>query len=66
MRSPGGVLDRELSHRETDEAVDGPAAAAARRAGEAVLRHPGGVTAPRGRRCMTTPPGRWHGRAPRG
>ncbi|MGW2028196.1 iron-containing alcohol dehydrogenase family protein [Streptomyces decoyicus] len=37
------VRDWELSHRETGEAIDGLAAAMARQAGEAVLRHPGGV-----------------------
>jgi glycerol-1-phosphate dehydrogenase [NAD(P)+] len=37
------VADWELSHRETGEAVDGLAAAMARQAAEAVLRHPGGV-----------------------
>ncbi|WP_438484617.1 iron-containing alcohol dehydrogenase family protein [Streptomyces sp. S186] len=37
------VADWELSHRETGEAIDGLAAAMARQAGEAVLRHPGGV-----------------------
>jgi glycerol-1-phosphate dehydrogenase [NAD(P)+] len=37
------IADWELSHRETGERVDGLAAAMARTAGEAVLRHPGGV-----------------------
>ncbi|MEU7641144.1 MULTISPECIES: iron-containing alcohol dehydrogenase family protein [unclassified Streptomyces] len=37
------VADWELSHRETGEDLDGLAAAMARQAGEAVLRHPGGV-----------------------
>ncbi|AQW49157.1 iron-containing alcohol dehydrogenase family protein [Streptomyces violaceusniger] len=37
------VADWELSHRETGEQIDGLAAAIARQAGEAVLRHPGGV-----------------------
>lgn len=37
------VADWELSHRETGEQIDGLAAAMARQAGEAVLRHPGGV-----------------------
>ncbi len=37
------VADWELSHRVTGEKVDGLAAAMARQAGEAVLRHPGGV-----------------------
>lgn len=37
------VADWELSHRETGEAIDGLAAAMARQAGEAVLRHPGDV-----------------------
>ncbi|MEE1926999.1 iron-containing alcohol dehydrogenase family protein [Streptomyces sp. TRM 70351] len=37
------VADWELSHRETGEKIDGLAAAMARQAGEAVLRHPGGV-----------------------
>ncbi|GAU65639.1 putative sn-glycerol-1-phosphate dehydrogenase [Streptomyces sp. NBRC 110611] len=36
------IADWELSHRETGEAIDGLAAAMARQAGEAVLRHPGG------------------------
>ncbi|MEV7790669.1 iron-containing alcohol dehydrogenase family protein [Streptomyces sp. NPDC087512] len=36
------VADWELSHRVTGERVDGLAAAMARQAGEAVLRHPGG------------------------
>jgi glycerol-1-phosphate dehydrogenase [NAD(P)+] len=36
------IADWELSHRETGEAIDGLAAALARQAGEAVLRHPGG------------------------
>jgi glycerol-1-phosphate dehydrogenase [NAD(P)+] len=35
--------DWELSHRVTGENVDGLAAAMARQAGEAVLRHPGGI-----------------------
>ncbi|MFB7455519.1 MULTISPECIES: iron-containing alcohol dehydrogenase family protein [unclassified Streptomyces] len=37
------VADWELSHRVTGEKIDGLAAAMARQAGEAVLRHPGGV-----------------------
>ncbi|MFJ1646948.1 iron-containing alcohol dehydrogenase family protein [Streptomyces sp. NPDC088258] len=37
------VADWELSRRITGESVDGLAAAMARQAGEAVLRHPGGV-----------------------
>ncbi|MEU8826958.1 iron-containing alcohol dehydrogenase family protein [Streptomyces sp. NPDC048636] len=37
------VADWELSNRETGEQIDGLAAAMARQAGEAVLRHPGGV-----------------------
>ncbi|MDX2603922.1 iron-containing alcohol dehydrogenase family protein [Streptomyces caniscabiei] len=37
------VADWELANRETGEAIDGLAAAMARQAGEAVLRHPGGV-----------------------
>ncbi|MEV5509939.1 iron-containing alcohol dehydrogenase family protein [Streptomyces orinoci] len=37
------VADWELSNRVTGEAIDGLAAAMARQAGEAVLRHPGGV-----------------------
>ncbi|MFP3986738.1 iron-containing alcohol dehydrogenase family protein [Streptomyces sp. E11-3] len=37
------IADWELSNRETGEAIDGLAAAMARQAGEAVLRHPGGV-----------------------
>ncbi|MEW2086561.1 iron-containing alcohol dehydrogenase family protein [Streptomyces sp. NPDC005283] len=37
------VADWELSHRLTGESIDGLAAAMARQAGEAVLRHPGGV-----------------------
>ncbi|MFD5555235.1 iron-containing alcohol dehydrogenase family protein [Streptomyces sp. NPDC127068] len=37
------VADWELAHRETGESIDGLAAAIARQAGEAVLRHPGGV-----------------------
>jgi glycerol-1-phosphate dehydrogenase [NAD(P)+] len=37
------VADWELAHRETGEAIDGLAAAMARQAGEAVLRHPGRV-----------------------
>lgn len=36
------IADWELSHRETGEPIDGLAAAMARQAGEAVLRHPGG------------------------
>ncbi|HEX5566174.1 MAG TPA: iron-containing alcohol dehydrogenase family protein [Streptomyces sp.] len=36
------VADWELSHRETGEQIDGLAAAMARQAGEAVMRHPGG------------------------
>ncbi|MEO3752104.1 iron-containing alcohol dehydrogenase family protein [Streptomyces sp. B6B3] len=36
------VADWELSHRETGEQIDGLAAAMARQAGEAVLRHPDG------------------------
>ncbi len=36
------VADWELSHRVTGEKVDGLAAALARQAGQAVLRHPGG------------------------
>lgn len=36
------LADWELSHRETGEKIDGLAAAMARQAGEAVLRHPGG------------------------
>ncbi|SOD62416.1 glycerol-1-phosphate dehydrogenase [NAD(P)+] [Streptomyces zhaozhouensis] len=35
------IADWELSHRETGEQIDGLAAAIARQAGEAVLRHPG-------------------------
>ncbi|MFE7133582.1 iron-containing alcohol dehydrogenase family protein [Streptomyces sp. NPDC057638] len=35
------VADWELSHRVTGESIDGLAAAMARQAGEAVLRHPG-------------------------
>lgn len=38
------VADWELAHRETGEKIDGLAAAMARQAGEAVLRHPGGIT----------------------
>ncbi|MGG2459967.1 iron-containing alcohol dehydrogenase family protein [Streptomyces sp. RGM 3693] len=38
------VADWELSHRETGEGIDGLAAAMARQAGEAVLRHPGSVS----------------------
>ncbi|GAA2645674.1 iron-containing alcohol dehydrogenase family protein [Streptomyces lunalinharesii] len=38
------VADWELAHRETSEAIDGLAAAMARQAGEAVLRHPGSVS----------------------
>lgn len=37
------VADWELASREQDEQIDGLAAAMARQAGEAVLRHPGGV-----------------------
>ncbi|MFD4611540.1 MULTISPECIES: iron-containing alcohol dehydrogenase family protein [unclassified Streptomyces] len=37
------VADWELSHRVTGEKIDGLAAAMARQAGGAVLRHPGGV-----------------------
>ncbi len=37
------VADWELAGREKGEAIDGLAAAMARQAGEAVLRHPGGV-----------------------
>ncbi|MEV5006989.1 MULTISPECIES: iron-containing alcohol dehydrogenase family protein [unclassified Streptomyces] len=37
------VADWELSHRETGEKIDGLAAAMARQAAEAVLRHPGGI-----------------------
>ncbi|WP_225849470.1 iron-containing alcohol dehydrogenase family protein [Streptomyces sp. HPF1205] len=37
------LADWELSHRETGEPIDGLAAAMARGAGEAVLRHPGGI-----------------------
>ncbi|WP_326653908.1 MULTISPECIES: iron-containing alcohol dehydrogenase family protein [unclassified Streptomyces] len=37
------VADWELSHRLTGESIDGLAAAMARQAGEAVLRHPGGI-----------------------
>jgi glycerol-1-phosphate dehydrogenase [NAD(P)+] len=37
------IADWELSHRVNGEQVDGLAAAMARTAGEAVLRHPGGV-----------------------
>jgi glycerol-1-phosphate dehydrogenase [NAD(P)+] len=37
------VADWELSSRETGEKVDGLAAAMARQAAEAVLRHPGGI-----------------------
>ncbi|MCZ2523715.1 iron-containing alcohol dehydrogenase family protein [Streptomyces sp. HB2AG] len=37
------VADWELSHRVNGEQIDGLAAAMARQAGEAVLRHPGGV-----------------------
>ncbi|GAA3836865.1 iron-containing alcohol dehydrogenase family protein [Streptomyces phyllanthi] len=37
------VADWELANRERGEAIDGLAAAMARQAGEAVLRHPGGV-----------------------
>ncbi|WP_103503915.1 MULTISPECIES: iron-containing alcohol dehydrogenase family protein [Streptomyces] len=36
------VADWELSHKVTGEPIDGLAAAMARQAGEAVLRHPGG------------------------
>ncbi|OON81841.1 iron-containing alcohol dehydrogenase family protein [Streptomyces tsukubensis] len=38
------VADWELSHAETGEQIDGLAAAMARQAGEAVLRHPGDVS----------------------
>lgn len=37
------IADWELSHRETGERIDGLAAAMARTAGEAVLRHTGGI-----------------------
>ncbi|GAA2463321.1 iron-containing alcohol dehydrogenase family protein [Streptomyces mauvecolor] len=37
------IADWELSNRETGESIDGLAAAMARQAGEAVLRHPGSV-----------------------
>ncbi|MFD9906687.1 iron-containing alcohol dehydrogenase family protein [Streptomyces sp. NPDC059063] len=37
------IADWELANRETGETIDGLAAAMARQAGEAVLRHPGGV-----------------------
>ncbi|MFI1014905.1 iron-containing alcohol dehydrogenase family protein [Streptomyces sp. NPDC020965] len=37
------VADWELSHRITGESIDGLAAAMARQAGEAVLRHPGDI-----------------------
>ncbi|MFD7164444.1 iron-containing alcohol dehydrogenase family protein [Streptomyces violascens] len=37
------IADWELSNRETGESIDGLAAAMARQAGEAVLRHPGTV-----------------------
>ncbi|MEV0266763.1 iron-containing alcohol dehydrogenase family protein [Streptomyces sp. NPDC050617] len=37
------IADWELAHRERGEDIDGLAAAMARQAGEAVLRHPGGV-----------------------
>ncbi|MGW0823448.1 iron-containing alcohol dehydrogenase family protein [Streptomyces sp. NPDC002845] len=37
------VADWELAHRERGESIDGLAAAMARQAGQAVLRHPGGV-----------------------
>lgn len=37
------VADWELAHEVNDEEIDGLAAAMARQAGEAVLRHPGGV-----------------------
>jgi glycerol-1-phosphate dehydrogenase [NAD(P)+] len=37
------VADWELAHRVNGEKIDGLAAAMARQAGEAVLRHPGGV-----------------------
>ncbi|MBW1601982.1 iron-containing alcohol dehydrogenase family protein [Streptomyces sp. JJ66] len=37
------VADWELSHRATGEKIDGLAAAMARQAGEAVLRHPGDI-----------------------
>ncbi|EGJ73508.1 putative glycerol 1-phosphate dehydrogenase [Streptomyces sp. Tu6071] len=38
------VADWELSHRVTGESIDGLAAAMARQAGEAILRHPGDVS----------------------
>ncbi|WP_299534604.1 iron-containing alcohol dehydrogenase family protein [uncultured Streptomyces sp.] len=38
------VADWELSHEVNGEEIDGLAAAMARQAGEAVLRHPGGIT----------------------
>ena len=38
------VADWELSHRVNGEKIDGLAAAMARQAGEAVLRHPGGAS----------------------
>ncbi|NDK23871.1 iron-containing alcohol dehydrogenase family protein [Streptomyces sp. TR1341] len=37
------IADWELSHRVNGEKIDGLAAAMARQAGEAVLRHPGGI-----------------------
>jgi glycerol-1-phosphate dehydrogenase [NAD(P)+] len=37
------IADWELAHRVTGEKIDGLAAAIARQAGEAVLRHPGGI-----------------------
>ena len=37
------IADWELSHRDNGERIDGLAAAMARQAGEAVLRHPGGI-----------------------
>ena len=37
------IADWELANREKGESIDGLAAAMARQAGEAVLRHPGGV-----------------------
>ncbi|MBT3155583.1 iron-containing alcohol dehydrogenase family protein [Streptomyces sp. CHD11] len=42
MSNISAVADWELSHRVNGEKVDGLAAAMARQAGEAVLRHPGG------------------------
>lgn len=38
------IADWELAHRETGESIDGLAAAMARTSGEAVLRHPGGIS----------------------